>query len=107
MRISDWSSDVCSSDLHDGGAEGDVHEVDQRVRLLGEVLHTVVVQPVAATTGVVGRVEPRRLDELIQLLLQEPDPLLELVAAKVARPAERRVGKGGVRTCSTRWPPYH
>src|SRR3546814_6753610 len=25
MRISDWSSDVCSSDLHDGEAAGEVH----------------------------------------------------------------------------------
>src|SRR3546814_14057215 len=40
MRISDWSSDVCSSDLHAGGVLGTTHEgspgmgvdIDDRVR---------------------------------------------------------------------------
>src|SRR3546814_8058836 len=38
MRISDWSSDVCSSDLqHVGGGYALVHEARLRPHVLGEV----------------------------------------------------------------------
>src|SRR3546814_2068857 len=34
MRISDWSSDVCSSDLHEAGSDGDCLVIDgQRVKV--------------------------------------------------------------------------
>src|SRR3546814_10707196 len=38
MRISDWSSDVCSSDLHDEGQEADVTRTLDRLRQLALLL---------------------------------------------------------------------
>src|SRR3546814_19495214 len=96
MRISDWSSDVCSSDLHvrakvdhrplarkqiapdgrgdDGAryASGPVHLNDRRVRVDS------------------GRNADRRAER-----------------RPCSRSAERRVGKEGGSTCRCRWSPYH
>src|SRR3546814_1149242 len=86
MRISDWSSDVCSSDLlhrqkHvDEGLPGDADEkgADQIDDL-----------------RVLQRGRQRRY----------PGPVLRGVP--VARSEERRVGKECVSTCRSRWSPYH
>src|SRR3546814_10275389 len=37
MRISDWSSDVCSSDLHDAGDEGILRQGSRRWCAIGRV----------------------------------------------------------------------
>src|SRR3546814_4397958 len=85
MRISDWSSDVCSSDLVDR------HHDDHRV-LLRVVLHE-------ADGGAVGD------------LLGSGIPLGILARTEVRlvehRSEERRVGKACVSTCRSRWSPYH
>src|SRR3546814_18918580 len=91
MRISDWSSDVCSSDLgqakgteshgkdrihrhrHHGGAHG---RPPARWRPRGDELR-------AQDTGARGAEEERPRSE------------------------ERRVGKECVSTCRSRWSPYH
>src|SRR3546814_20393420 len=89
MRISDWSSDVCSSDLlvERNAVEEDLHVldgIDGHARLAGIADDARVVGVVAA----VGReVEGDR------------EPLLP-------RSEERRVGKECVRTCRSRWSPY-
>src|SRR3546814_20232373 len=86
MRISDWSSDVCSSDLTRaalvvGGARQGAAPHRQRAR----------------------RRQPRR----------RPDPApahlraLGTGAARDDRSEERRVGKEWVSTCRYRWSPYH
>src|SRR3546814_10972849 len=97
MRISDWSSDVCSSDLvataravvHDGGVTDDV------------------IDPIAAVQLVVtaaGFLEHGGEDVAVDAVvsLQTGDPV---VAA--ARSEERRVGKECVSTCRSRWSPSH
>src|SRR3546814_11870227 len=104
MRISDWSSDVCSSDL------------------LGHVVD-LVVQLLAAEEGQLDRAE-------LQLLLVLPvEPGVQarrfglLVAGGgggsgsgsgvgvggrlLARSEERRFGKEGVSTCRSGWSPDH
>src|SRR3546814_14519775 len=91
MRISDWSSDVCSSDLYFGTAyvwrQGEA-EVDRR-HGLWELIDTDAYRnnPIRLVTdqGVAMR---RRL-----------------TAAE--RSEERRVGKECVSTCRSRWSPYH
>src|SRR3546814_19730835 len=101
MRISDWSSDVCSSDLIGAGVD-----VARR---------QAVAAPVAGEEGdfdavdatdeeFVGRLAPGRVDG---------DPLRALerircVEAGAAddRSEERRVGQECVRTCRSRWSPY-
>src|SRR3546814_11988379 len=87
MRISDWSSDVCSSDLVDDrvlGA-GAAHLGDLRERLAGERLQCLVLE--AEQQDILG---PARIAQ--QIL-----PSTE----------ERRAGKECVSTCRSRWWPYH
>src|SRR3546814_1281437 len=82
MRISDWSSDVCSSDL------------------VGRQGPAVRRRPAAAVAiGLLrGRVEDAR--QVARLVHQRR-------AVAVARSAARRVGKECVSTCRSRWSPYH
>src|SRR3546814_12944213 len=97
MRISDWSSDVCSSDLlvfsrldgpPDGLEEGRARG-RPRMRRLGPVLVNRLVTGPALPRGLV-RVPRRRLHGF-----------------RGPRSEERRVGKECVRTCRSRLSPYH
>src|SRR3546814_18570720 len=107
MRISDWSSDVCSSDLR-GRQTG-----RPKVRKL----FACVVAAVMATTAVPSQAETPRdtlvmawtFDDIITL---DPAEIFEFSAAEFAgntyaRSEERRVGKECVSTCRYRWSPYH
>src|SRR3546814_3031069 len=89
MRISDWSSDVCSSDLRN---------VTRRVKAPST--------PPAVTASVT--VSKRRGIALthhkIELTAQH---LHRFAAANPLRSEERRVGKECVSTCRSRWSPYH
>src|SRR3546814_4159075 len=85
MRISDWSSDVCSSDL--SGHEGRGHALLDPAR--GE---TRISQ-----SGDHGPGKPEKE------LAPPPAPALETQC----RSEERRVGKECVSTCRSRWSPYH
>src|SRR3546814_12334794 len=102
MRISDWSSDVCSSDLAleraDHGRADAVLAVDQRAVAIEHrkpVRHDFLRAPPP---------EPRaRLSPLRPLRIC----LAWARAAFFSRTEERRVGKECVSTCSSRWSPYH
>src|SRR3546814_14019356 len=115
MRISDWSSDVCSSDLN-------THAV--RLKAVGGVAPTYCAcrlrSIVAVDLGlqVVLLAEPR---DQVELRFQPVDVLflgLEDVGEQPAadeiadllavhdRSEERRVGKECVSTCRSRWSPY-
>src|SRR3546814_12131273 len=91
MRISDWSSDVCSSDLRAGAdrlhAFGNAFEQPSAV---------VVVEVDHRRAQAVAREQPR-LGRAVGLH----------VAVVVKRSEERRVGKECVSTCRSRWSPYH
>src|SRR3546814_7367122 len=95
MRISDWSSDVCSSDLEQ-------IEFGEPLRLF----HVAVD---------LAGLETRALEALVQLAhgrlaVAEDDRGADLVLAQqIAQPRseERRVGKECVSTCRSRWSPYH
>src|SRR3546814_1991406 len=89
MRISDWSSDVCSSDL---------------LARVGEVPDRVLARPDLADQRrvAVDDLARPRLD-LLEVFGRE-----RLVAGEVViRSEERRVGKECVSTCRSRWSPYH
>src|SRR3546814_15125151 len=97
MRISDWSSDVCSSDL--AGAvvalAVDGHEVGQDA---GDDLtgaHRVQVRVEVDARGEAGEL-------VVEVRTVEDPPAGEGVDP---RSAERRVGKGCVSTCRSRWSP--
>src|SRR3546814_19490489 len=98
MRISDWSSDVCSSDLpvdDDGGVESVAPGVDGGV---GD--------------AEIGR-QPDQGNSFEAALAQVADepgrrrPVVLEECGIGIRSEERRVGKEGVSTCRYRWSPSH
>src|SRR3546814_2821596 len=92
MRISDWSSDVCSSDL----------EID-RFEAHSRLLPHVVPHPFALyTNGLsIGRLTDDGLPSHYVMVQTIRRKLLSW------RSEERRVGKECVSTCRSRWSPYH
>src|SRR3546814_13921025 len=96
MRISDWSSDVCSSDLlfvmseHWQGR----HDPDRIV-----VDHAAVAQISQAYAGQFGA--PPSADVLRRLIARHVEE--EMLYRE--RSEERRVGKECVSTCRSRWSP--
>src|SRR3546814_11173770 len=116
MRISDWSSDVCSSDLLQlldtrEGVEGFQAEVVEEG--LGGAPGDRAARRLAAPLGT----DPADLQQRIEGALGQGDApdLLDLGAGhrlvvgdpRQGRSAERRVGKGWVRKCGIRWSPDH
>src|SRR3546814_4582263 len=90
MRISDWSSDVCSSDL--------CHERQRtpagRPRVLPQIRsHGDAPRPAGLDASVSAR-NSQRLQERRTLEVR-------------GRSEESRVGKECGRTCRSRWSPYH
>src|SRR3546814_7062950 len=84
IRISDWSSDVCSSDLV--------------TDLLAPVAGTRIIIMLDEFDRATSRSFRRSIAELIKNLSDR--------SARV-RSEERRVGKECVSTCRSRWSPYH
>src|SRR3546814_9849060 len=92
MRISDWSSGVCSSDLSGSrsSARRNTKGALRRLRFPGERL------VVSGGAQLAEEVETRRGDDQFGLRL-----------GKIERAEERRDGKECVSTCRFRWSPYH
>src|SRR3546814_14843733 len=119
MRISDWSSDVCSSDLL-AETQARNGRLDIRAPAAGLVL-TRDVEPgqiVSAGSGVLFRVALGGQMEMQAKLAESDLARLSVgVPATVTpvgtdkqfkgRSEERRVGKECVSTCRSRWSPYH
>src|SRR3546814_15806593 len=101
MRISDWSSDVCSSDL-------------RTLLAFGEIVQVRVVGPVAFGFLLDVMLDRRKL---VEALMTEAAIVragaeqcrIDLLHRRrnVNRSEERRVGKEGVSTCRSRWSPSH
>src|SRR3546814_14663263 len=97
MRISDWSSDVCSSDLIT------IPRLDVAVTVLspdGEALKTVFLMDILA------KPEYRRLLDHISWFNNHDFIHTNTIEYIDARSEERRVGKECVSTCRSRWSPY-
>src|SRR3546814_10445403 len=108
MSISDWSADVCSSDLvpdpHPRLAEVDLQLMARRrlepnrrprrrLQLATPTRNTALDMAKAHRDPMFGR----------QLLAHH----VGVAAVPEERSAERRVGKECVSTCRSRWSPYH
>src|SRR3546814_16746712 len=104
MRISDWSSDVCSSDLPIGVVDLDEAFVAQHQRGLAAGAERQRVFDLRAQP------QPDIIAIAAQPLLQ-PHPARQLAAREPAeretRPEERRVGKEWYSTGRPRWSPYN
>src|SRR3546814_9733119 len=104
MRISDWSSDVCSSDLVDAG-HGDALP-ETRTLALDQGRHRADRRPQAM------RIEQSLIDGLDRLpryggLAGELAAIGPQQRGGFERSEERRGGKEGVSTGRARWLPYH
>src|SRR3546814_3365548 len=90
MRISDWSSDVCSSDLlvisRNYVREGFRSRAEDRVTL---------------------ELGPRSEREIQAALRKDVEAERWTRLDRTLRSEERRVGKECVSTCRSRWSPYH
>src|SRR3546814_19918442 len=107
MRISDWSSDVCSSDLVDGATRWQAF-----VRVA-----VPVAAPGILAAGLLGFIlswneflfalvfsGPQTQTLPVGLAGMETHAGVEIAPL---RSEERRVGKECVSTCSSRWSTYH
>src|SRR3546814_17510904 len=122
MRISDWSSDVCSSDLLDTALAGRIWEAivvddnspdgtadaareiarnDRRVRVIQRIgrrgLSTACIEGMCATAA--------PLVAVIDGDLQHDETLLPRMIDAPERSEERRVGKECVSPCRYGWVP--
>src|SRR3546814_14317003 len=115
MRISDWSSDVCSSDLIAELFQVTPQAVTQHIRAIyedGELEE-------AATCNDYLQVRAEGKREVSRRIAHYNLPVIVAVGFRVrsprgsqfrrwaARSEERRVGKECVSTCRSRWSPYH
>src|SRR3546814_20677457 len=110
MRISDWSSDVCSSDLYHRlvavGADAhldlvlEVDAVDEFEEAVHEMLPALFAVADGVQPGIFLVLDPQQRG----IALGE----LELLAhCFPQRSEERRLGKGCVRPCRSWWSPAH
>src|SRR3546814_20858140 len=108
MRISDWSSDVCSSDLPDKVEGGKRFELVSDYQPAGD--QPTAIRELVGTAkegerdqvllGVTGSGKTFTMAKVIEEL-QRP----ALILAPNKRSEERRVGKECVSTCRSRWSP--
>src|SRR3546814_15762339 len=108
MRISDWSSDVCSSDL--AGQVWGGRDFDFAFELQHGVDRAVTGRAASAIgAGEEIRVVARQLagsgDQFFMPSIGLRREELEAVAP--VRSEEGRVGKECVSTCRSRWSPFH
>src|SRR3546814_11899651 len=102
MRISDWSSDVCSSDLIETDAflnemvrlRGDVSKLRRWLLPHRDVLYALSRDDFQQIAESDSRDQYRHLNGHFDNAVD-------------ARSEERRVGKECVSTCRSRWSPYH
>src|SRR3546814_5963145 len=93
MRISDWSSDVCASDLTSAA----IADVDARIGMLVDGLKALR-QPANLVIVADHGMAATSSDRVVAL---------DKVADPKLRSEERRVGKECSSTCRSRWSPYH
>src|SRR3546814_17097286 len=100
MRISDWSSDVCSSDLQEKGMERPiVYEYNQE---LPNFYDAFVAQVYGRGGEMFGPDGEAQFDDPNHPAFRHLQWLQDAF-----RSEERRVGKECVSTCRSRWSPYH
>src|SRR3546814_18043791 len=101
MRISDWSSDVCSSDLASAKINGfhfsTVQKIIPKENFLSQGLQHLIT--------IFQRGTEVEITVMTGFLAKRDMNVSACHATK--RSKERSVEKGGVSTCRTRWAPVH
>src|SRR3546814_17783343 len=98
MRISDWSSDVCSSDLSFYFIDIQPQQVEAFDKLVAAQPGTGELQRVPMLRGRIMALDGVPVDQVT------PPPDVAWVL-RGDRSEERRVGKEGGSTCRSRWSP--
>src|SRR3546814_19994089 len=103
MRISDWSSDVCSSDLFDGA----LHTTPVSAALLNGITRSSLIT-LARDAGieVVERDMPREYLSLCDELFM-CGTAADVTPIRSVGSEERRAGNACVSTGRSRWSTYH
>src|SRR3546814_5566865 len=103
MRISDWSSDVCSSDLsldENRRWDRELREDEQMALAFARVaLHA---PDWVVFDDTFSAMEDETLERILELLTHE---LAQTTIIHIGRSEDRRVGKECVSTCRSRWSP--
>src|SRR3546814_14047430 len=116
MRISDWSSDVCSSDLslYEVGRAYDVFSLSARLCILDDgQIFSCDITPHGQKRKIFTLREPLRAISAITPFNHPLNQVAHKIAPSVAtnncmvKSEERREGKDGVSTCSSWLSPYH
>src|SRR3546814_20556348 len=118
MRISDWSSDVCSSDLHFFNTIGNYRRLHtqthksfsnimaKKPRIQATVGPFTFAYPHLTAPDSEGTYADNKYK--VDGVVDPTSPAGKAVQAEVSkRSEESRVGKECVRTCRSRWSPYH
>src|SRR3546814_1096250 len=105
MRISDWSSDVCSSDLALSNIFLDSLSMDvERMQRINDLLAQLPINALKSQSL-------RPVSTFVVTPSQSLDEMalahLEKMPRAARRSEERRGGKECVRTCRSRWSAYH
>src|SRR3546814_4817950 len=105
MRISDWSSDVCSSDLEneDQGSDPLAPPGEDQAPDTGDSMETPQDETTDAPAVMLGMTFAA-LDEEQRKAFGIAESVEGVV---ITRSEERRVGTEGVSTCRSRWSPDH
>src|SRR3546814_15707003 len=110
MRISDWSSDVCSSDLGvctlPQSGQQRIDEINARLDGEGHPgPHHAGEAQVRVAVGLVDHATRRTGGEAGDIVYLQAQQMAQ--AMREERSEERRVGKECVSTCRSRWSPDH
>src|SRR3546814_11682475 len=95
MRISDWSSDVCSSDLQ------------RHFRQFALRRHALAVALADLAIGLEFAQQFFQRQPVVGPDIEGARDLALADHARILRSEERRVGKECVSTCRSRWSPYN
>src|SRR3546814_12042701 len=105
MRMSDWSSDVCSSDLEDLVVHFEADSYNHNASIAENLLFGTPRVPSFAS-GALARnatvATVLRAEGLLEDFVQ-----MGVTIAQTMRLEERRVGEECSRTCRSRWSPNH
>src|SRR3546814_20717396 len=109
MRISDWSSDVCSSDL----SQGMSYKNAMANLPMGGGKGVILAGESRAKTTELLAAFARSVESLCGRYITAQDvgiseaDIIAISQDTKYRSEERRVGKECVSTCRSRWSPYH
>src|SRR3546814_15936969 len=106
MRISDWSSDVCSSDLDQGGfGDAEIVKISGKVKWFNAVKGFGFVSPDDNSGDIFLHLSCLR--QAGYESVEEGTTVFLEVDKRPKRSEEGRVGKECVSKCRSRWSPYN